>query len=54
MATSTNRFASLGGRDLDELIDEKDSKSTTRVINIVKNVLNAYTEATKDIAFPRR
>ncbi|XP_072176075.1 LOW QUALITY PROTEIN: zinc finger MYM-type protein 2-like [Diadema setosum] len=45
MACSTNRFASLGEDDLDQLIDEKDSKSTKRVINLAENILKAYTEA---------
>ena len=44
MAASASRFASLGEEELDEIIDQKDARSTKKVINTAMNVLKAYSE----------
>ena len=44
MAASASRFASLGEEEMDEIIDQKDARSTKKVINTAVNVLKAYSE----------
>ncbi|XP_063952768.1 uncharacterized protein LOC135153558 [Lytechinus pictus] len=44
MADSASRFASLGEEQLEEIIDQKDARSTKRVITLAENVLKAYCE----------
>nr|XP_054760698.1 uncharacterized protein LOC129266966 [Lytechinus pictus] len=44
MAASASRFASLGEEQSEEIIDQKDARSTKRVITLTENVLKAYCE----------
>ena len=47
MATSTSaaRFVSLDKEELDKIVDEKDARSTKRVVGSSVNVLKEYCEA---------
>ena len=47
MATSTSaaRFVSLDKKNLDKIVDEKDARSTKRVVGSSVNVLKEYCEA---------
>ena len=47
MATSTSaaRFVSLDKEELDKIVDEKDARSTKRVVGSSVNVLKEYCDA---------